>query len=60
MVVQSLIKKTTQMVHDLREQTASQRFEDLGQKMLQVARAAPGCRQPQQPVRSRSVIRTVV
>ncbi|KAJ1363991.1 hypothetical protein KIN20_023972 [Parelaphostrongylus tenuis] len=48
-----------QMVHDLREQMASQTFEERRQKMVQVARAAPGCRQPQQSVRSPYIIRTV-
>ncbi|KAJ1371992.1 hypothetical protein KIN20_034044 [Parelaphostrongylus tenuis] len=48
------------MVHDLIEQVVSQWFEDLGQKMVQVARAAPSYHQPQQSVRSRGIVRTVV
>ncbi|KAJ1346115.1 hypothetical protein KIN20_000815 [Parelaphostrongylus tenuis] len=40
------------MVHDLREQVVQQKFEDLRQKMVQVARAAPSYHQPQQAVRS--------
>ncbi|KAJ1349377.1 hypothetical protein KIN20_004935 [Parelaphostrongylus tenuis] len=50
----------TQMVRDLREQMASQRFEDLKQKVIQVERAAPSCHQPQQSLRSRRHIRRVV
>ncbi|KAJ1374333.1 hypothetical protein KIN20_036999 [Parelaphostrongylus tenuis] len=57
---QSVNSKVTQMVHDLREQVLPQRFEDLRQKMVQVARAAPSCHQPQQAVRSTGIIRTVV
>ncbi|KAJ1355875.1 hypothetical protein KIN20_013439 [Parelaphostrongylus tenuis] len=49
-----------QKVHDLREQTASQRFADLRQKMVQVTRAAPSCHHPRQSVRSSHIIRTVV
>ncbi|KAJ1362602.1 hypothetical protein KIN20_022213 [Parelaphostrongylus tenuis] len=48
------------MAHDLREQAVSQRFEDLRQIMVQVARAAPSCHQPQEAVRSPGIIRTVV
>ncbi|KAJ1370262.1 hypothetical protein KIN20_031952 [Parelaphostrongylus tenuis] len=44
--------RVTQMVHDLGEQVVPQRFEDLRQKMVQVARAAPSCHQTQQAVRS--------
>ncbi|KAJ1370626.1 hypothetical protein KIN20_032396 [Parelaphostrongylus tenuis] len=53
-------REATQMVHGFREQMASQRFEDLGEKIVQVARAASSCRQPQQSVRSPDVIRAVV
>ncbi|KAJ1353053.1 hypothetical protein KIN20_009599 [Parelaphostrongylus tenuis] len=42
--------EVTQMVHDLKEQVVSQRFEDLRQKMVKVAWAAPSCHQPQQAV----------
>ncbi|KAJ1364098.1 hypothetical protein KIN20_024106 [Parelaphostrongylus tenuis] len=34
-------KRVTQMIHDLREQVVSQRFEERVQKMVQVAWAAP-------------------
>ncbi|KAJ1354565.1 hypothetical protein KIN20_011547 [Parelaphostrongylus tenuis] len=47
----------TQMVHDSGEQVVSQRFEDLRQKMVNVARAALSCPQPQS-VRSQGIIRT--
>ncbi|KAJ1348924.1 hypothetical protein KIN20_004333 [Parelaphostrongylus tenuis] len=50
--------KVTQMVHDFREQVVPQRFEDLRQKMVQVARSAHSCHQPQQAVRSTGIIRT--
>ncbi|KAJ1357245.1 hypothetical protein KIN20_015347 [Parelaphostrongylus tenuis] len=36
-----MIIQVTQMVHDLREQVVPQRFEDLRQKMVQVARRHP-------------------
>ncbi|KAJ1368727.1 hypothetical protein KIN20_029987, partial [Parelaphostrongylus tenuis] len=45
---EALIIVVTQMVHDLREQKVPQRFEDVRQKMVQVAKAAPSCHQPQQ------------
>ncbi|KAJ1371484.1 hypothetical protein KIN20_033446 [Parelaphostrongylus tenuis] len=38
----------TQMVHNLRAQVLPQRFEDLRHKVVQMARAAPSCHQPQQ------------
>ncbi|KAJ1359024.1 hypothetical protein KIN20_017635 [Parelaphostrongylus tenuis] len=50
----------TQVVHNLRKQVVPLRFEDLRQKIVQVARAAFSCHQPQQAVRSTSIIRTVV
>ncbi|KAJ1356123.1 hypothetical protein KIN20_013773 [Parelaphostrongylus tenuis] len=53
-------QNVTHMVHDLREQVLPQRFEDLRQKMVQVAERHPAGHQPQQAVRSTGIIRTVV
>ncbi|KAJ1363219.1 hypothetical protein KIN20_023038 [Parelaphostrongylus tenuis] len=59
-LLDELNEAVTQMVHYPREQVVPQRFEDLRQIMVQVARAALSCHQPQQAVRSTGIIRTVV
>ncbi|KAJ1354775.1 hypothetical protein KIN20_011811 [Parelaphostrongylus tenuis] len=52
--------RAMQMVDDSRKQMVWQKFEDLGQKMVPMARAAISYRQPQQPVLSPDIIRAVV